>query len=438
MESDTLRMRVNLALCFHESKGSGGGVEQIATFIVENGINSSRLPSRPIKASFRHGRWQQAITDLRLIICNVFVRPVGRHSKEVQGGGEENNGQQGNWFRRGRNPAISSLRPILLVECRGKSPAISAVALDVFALYVKTKNFHWHMSGRHFRDYHHNSQRIDDKFCYGDDIAERARSLGETPAFHLEISKHQRLKDDNRESVLPEHAGGTCTDNQELTFLAHVTPDLRRTQRCPCQLNQAGSTMLNDARFLSKRYAMLTANAHAAALSLDREKCNGYRLGAFQVDATDRCKNRRGSTSLRHRFVCQDQSSHTRLRRWEFDQRRHRCFAAMGLEIVSRYTRPSPLDLLRTRWSKLRHIECFLVRCLPSAKLMLLATSRRIRIVTTLQIFLWKISWTSRRGSRSKLTTRSHPNTEALHDFLSPSLFDERQMGARHHTDGRG
>src|SRR6266550_795867 len=59
------------------------------------------------------------------------------------------------------------------------SGAMNAILADVFALYVKTKNFHWHMSGRHFRDYHllldEQSTQI---FAMTDDIAERARKIG--------------------------------------------------------------------------------------------------------------------------------------------------------------------------------------------------------------------------------------------------------------------
>src|ERR1700693_6217349 len=77
---------------------------------------------------------------------------------------------------------------------------------DTFALYVKTKNFHWHMSGQHFRDYHllldeHGSQI----FAMTDDIAERARKIGGTTIRSVgDISKHQRLKDNNAKRVAPE------------------------------------------------------------------------------------------------------------------------------------------------------------------------------------------------------------------------------------------
>src|SRR6202795_3245771 len=100
------------------------------------------------------------------------------------------------------------------------STSLRQLLADVFALYVKTKNFHWHMSGRHFRDYH---LLLDEQagqiFAMTDDIAERARKLGGNTLHSIsEISKHQRLKDDNRESVLPEDMlAGLCMDNRELT-----------------------------------------------------------------------------------------------------------------------------------------------------------------------------------------------------------------------------
>src|SRR6478672_1054419 len=74
---------------------------------------------------------------------------------------------------------------------------------DVFALYVKTKNFHWHISGRHFRDYH---LLLDEQatqiFAMTDTIAERARKIGGTTIRSIsDIGKNQRLKDNNKESV---------------------------------------------------------------------------------------------------------------------------------------------------------------------------------------------------------------------------------------------
>jgi starvation-inducible DNA-binding protein len=91
---------------------------------------------------------------------------------------------------------------------------------DVFALYVKTKNFHWHISGRHFRDYH---LLLDEQgsqiFAMTDTIAERARKIGGTTIHSIgEIAKNQRLKDNNKEAVSPqEMISELCDDNQQLT-----------------------------------------------------------------------------------------------------------------------------------------------------------------------------------------------------------------------------
>lgn len=97
--------------------------------------------------------------------------------------------------------------------------AMNAILADVFALYLKTKNFHWHMRGRHFRDYHllldEQSEQI---FAMTDDIAERARKLGGRTLHSIsEIAKYQRLKDNNREVVGPdEMLAELCSDNQQL------------------------------------------------------------------------------------------------------------------------------------------------------------------------------------------------------------------------------
>jgi starvation-inducible DNA-binding protein len=91
---------------------------------------------------------------------------------------------------------------------------------DVFALYVKTKNFHWHMTGQHFRDYH---LLLDEQatqiFAMTDTIAERARKIGGTTIRSIsDIAKNQRLKDNNKEAVAPlEMISELCDDNQQLT-----------------------------------------------------------------------------------------------------------------------------------------------------------------------------------------------------------------------------
>jgi starvation-inducible DNA-binding protein len=100
------------------------------------------------------------------------------------------------------------------------STELRKLLADVFALYVKTKNFHWHMSGSHFRDYHllldeHGTQI----FAMTDDIAERARKIGGMTIRSIsDVSKHQRLKDNNAESVAAEQMLRELRDdNLELT-----------------------------------------------------------------------------------------------------------------------------------------------------------------------------------------------------------------------------
>jgi starvation-inducible DNA-binding protein len=100
---------------------------------------------------------------------------------------------------------------------------------DVFALYLKTKNFHWHMSGPHFRDYHllldEQSTQI---FAMTDDIAERARKIGGTTIHSIsDIAKNQRLKDNNRDAVAAmEMIRELCDDNQQLTRALRATHEV--------------------------------------------------------------------------------------------------------------------------------------------------------------------------------------------------------------------
>ena len=100
------------------------------------------------------------------------------------------------------------------------SNTLRPLLADVFALYLKTKNFHWHMSGPPFRDYHllldEHAAQI---FAMTDDIAERARKLGASTLHSIgEISRNQRLKDNNEEFPAPEDMlRELCTDNQQLT-----------------------------------------------------------------------------------------------------------------------------------------------------------------------------------------------------------------------------
>ena len=100
------------------------------------------------------------------------------------------------------------------------STALTTLLADMFTLYLKTKNFHWHMTGQHFRDYHLLlDEHADQIFAMTDDIAERARKIGGTTLRSIsDISRHQRLEDNNDESVTPKvMLAELNADNQALT-----------------------------------------------------------------------------------------------------------------------------------------------------------------------------------------------------------------------------
>src|ERR1700747_3676473 len=109
------------------------------------------------------------------------------------------------------------------------SSSLRHLLADVFALYVKTKNFHWHMSGPHFRDYH---LLLDDQgeqiFAMTDDIAERARKIGGTTLRSItDISEHQRLQDNNADFVAPkEMLAELAEDNQQLVKFLRSTHEI--------------------------------------------------------------------------------------------------------------------------------------------------------------------------------------------------------------------
>lgn len=109
------------------------------------------------------------------------------------------------------------------------SASLRELLADVFVLYIKTKNFHWHMTGHHFRDYHllldEHGEQI---FAMTDDIAERARKIGGTTLRSIgDIAKHQRLQDSNEESLTPEQMLSELrADNLELTRLLRQTHEI--------------------------------------------------------------------------------------------------------------------------------------------------------------------------------------------------------------------
>lgn len=85
------------------------------------------------------------------------------------------------------------------------SEALNVLLADAFALYLKTKNFHWHISGRHFRDYHLLlDEQSDQIFATTDQLAERVRKIGGVTLKSIaQIAKLQTIKDNNEDYVPP-------------------------------------------------------------------------------------------------------------------------------------------------------------------------------------------------------------------------------------------
>ena len=109
------------------------------------------------------------------------------------------------------------------------SASLNLQLADVFALYLKTKSFHWHISGRHFRDYH---LLLDEQaaqiFAMSDDIAERTRKIGGITLRSIsDISRHQRLQDNNDASLsATDMLAELCSDNKQLTGFLRQTHEV--------------------------------------------------------------------------------------------------------------------------------------------------------------------------------------------------------------------
>jgi len=109
------------------------------------------------------------------------------------------------------------------------SAALTTLLADVFTLYLKTKNFHWHMSGPHFRDYH---LLLDEQgaqiFDMTDDLAERVRKVGGTTLRSIgHIARLQRLSDNDADFVTaPDMLAELRDDNERLAGFMRETHEL--------------------------------------------------------------------------------------------------------------------------------------------------------------------------------------------------------------------
>jgi starvation-inducible DNA-binding protein len=131
-----------------------------------------------------------------------------------------------------KHPRIASLETPTDLKpnaVRDVAGALKILLADVFALYIKTKNFHWHMSGPHFRDYHLLlDEQADQIFATTDDIAERARKIGGATIRSIgEIDRTKRVLDNDAEFVTPmDMLAELRDDNKDLTARMRETHDL--------------------------------------------------------------------------------------------------------------------------------------------------------------------------------------------------------------------
>jgi DNA-binding ferritin-like protein len=191
----------------------------------EEGI---RFTLAPVKREFIDtSTWEQIIRVLEETSIQAFTR--AEHSGRLAMGMGE----------------LIDNAEILTIETSGLgregiaeiSNSLRQLLADVFALYLKTKNFHWHMTGRHFRDYHLLlDEHADQIFAMTDEIAERARKIGATTLHSIsDIARHQRLKDNNQESVTSENMLSELrADNQQVTrFRVLLTRSVIGTMMLP-------------------------------------------------------------------------------------------------------------------------------------------------------------------------------------------------------------
>jgi starvation-inducible DNA-binding protein len=138
--------------------------------------------------------------------------------------------------------------------------AMNAILADVFALYVKTKNFHWHMSGPHFRDYHLLlDEQADQIFAMTDPIAERVRKLGGRTLTSVgHIARTQRVLDNDADYVEPSDmlaelrddntnlvsrlraAHDTCDEHRDIATASLIENWIDETERRAWFLFEAG------------------------------------------------------------------------------------------------------------------------------------------------------------------------------------------------------
>ena len=117
----------------------------------------------------------------------------------------KSNSQRKSELTQRRDAPLATRTDLSHAAVKDISGTMNVILADVFALYLKTKNFHWHMSGPHFRDYHLLlDEHADQLFAMTDPVAERVRKLGGITVRSIgQISRTQRVLDNDAEYVEP-------------------------------------------------------------------------------------------------------------------------------------------------------------------------------------------------------------------------------------------
>src|SRR5213080_4310993 len=128
-----------------------------------------------------------------------------------------------------RSAALQTPTDLASNATQDVAAGLNLLAADFFALYLKTKNFHWHMSGPHFRDYHLLlDEQADQIFATTDALAERVRKLGDTTLRSIgHIARLQRVLDNDAEYVTPlDMLAELRDDNKQLVAAMRETHNL--------------------------------------------------------------------------------------------------------------------------------------------------------------------------------------------------------------------
>src|SRR4051812_24785493 len=147
-----------------------------------------------------------------------------------------NDGKRQQELRERQRSPLATPTDLAPAAVRDVSGAMNAILADVFALYLKTKNFHWHLSGPHFRDYHLMlDEQAEQIFAMTDPLAERVRKIGGTTLRSIgHVSRLQRLSDNDAEYVEPEDMlAELAEDNKALAGRLREPPALGDDPRAP-------------------------------------------------------------------------------------------------------------------------------------------------------------------------------------------------------------